>query len=257
MMILQAPVVAVREPARDLFVLRCHAPGIARAVRPGQFVNIRVHDGIDPYLRRPFSVYRTDDDDVEFLFHVVGKGTAHLREKRSGDQCDLLGPLGTPFSVHAGGYETALLVGGGLGIAPLPITREAVLRRGGRVEVFTGFRTASQVLLDHLGDAHVATDDGTAGLQGTVVALLERFLDGTPVSRPKIFACGPNRMLRALAEAAARRSIPCEVSLEGPMGCGFGICQGCPVELTGGERRWALMCKDGPAFDASTIVIPA
>jgi dihydroorotate dehydrogenase electron transfer subunit len=257
MVIIEARVRSVREVADGLFVLRCHAPGIALHVAPGQFVNIRVHDGLDPYLRRPFSVYRTEGEDVEFLFNVVGNGTAYLRAKRGGDTLDLLGPLGVPFGVDSTSYDTALLVGGGLGVAPLPLARASAGRAGKIVHVFAGFRTASQVLTAHLGDVRIATDDGSAGDPGTVVALLERFLEGTALRRPKIFGCGPNRMLRALAEVAAQRGIPCEVSLEGPMGCGFGICQGCPVERTGPERTYALMCKDGPTFDAQQIVIPA
>jgi dihydroorotate dehydrogenase electron transfer subunit len=99
----------------------------------------------------------------------------------------------------------------------------------------------------------VATDDGSEGFRGTVVELLEHTLQaGTPAG-PKIFGCGPTAMLRALAGCARERDIPCEVSLEGPMACGIGICQGCPVELAEGENKYALMCTDGPTFDIRRI----
>jgi dihydroorotate dehydrogenase electron transfer subunit len=132
----------------------------------------------------------------------------------------------------------------------------AVLQsRGRRIVTFLGARTAQQLVATHLEQVHIATDDGSKGFHGTVVELLKREFASMKSARPKIFACGPTKMLHALAEFARHENIPCEVSLEGPMACGFGICQGCPVELLGAEKKYALMCKDGPTFDIRTINI--
>jgi len=246
-------VTAVRQVAENVFVLSFTSATLSSGTRPGQFLNIKVAGGTDPLLRRPFSVYRTEGDQVELIFNVVGKGTSAMHAMRPGDRLDILGPLGRPFSVDEGGFETALLVGGGLGVAPLPITTAELRKRGKKVVTFLGARSASQVVDAHLADVHIATDDGSRGFRGTVVDLLADFLTSHPVVAPKIFACGPTPMLKALALFALSRKLPCEVSLEGPMACGIGICQGCPVELAGQDGKYALMCKEGPAFPVEKI----
>ena len=245
----------VREVGENIFVLRCTSPEIARSVRPGQFVNVRVSDSFEPLLRRPFSVHRTVGSDIEIIFNVVGKGTAALRRMRAGDTVSLIGPLGVPFGLSSTGYDTAVLVGGGLGVAPLPIITEALTRSGKNILTFLGSRTSRHLVRHHLVNVHAATDDGSEGFHGTVVELMEQKLRQNPPVAPRIFACGPTPMLRAVARLADALHVPCEVSLEGAMGCGFGICQGCPVELVDGGRKYALMCKDGPVFDVRAIRI--
>lgn len=249
------PISSVIDVAPGIHVLTFQSPEISKTILPGQFVNIRVDDATGPLLRRPFSVYRVEHNAIQLVFNVIGRGTSALSRKRPGDTLDVLGPLGVPFSVDRDDFETAVLVGGGLGVAPLPITTASLRRRGKNVVTFLGSRSLRSVVSDHLENVRVATDDGSAGYQGTVVDLLEQsFLDNRP-EKPRIFGCGPTPMLRALAAFAVREDIPCEVSLEGPMGCGFGICQGCPVELAGEQKKYALMCKDGPTFDVRTIRI--
>lgn len=246
---------SVMDAAAGIHVLTFQSPEISKAILAGQFLNIRIEDAAGPLLRRPFSVYRVDHDAVQLIFSVIGKGTAALSRKRPGDTLDVLGPLGVPFSVDRNDFETAVLVGGGLGVAPLPITTASLRRRNKNVVTFLGCRTSRSVVPDHLENVSIATDDGSAGYRGTVVDLLEQSFRHNRPEKPRIFGCGPTPMLRALAAFAIREDIPCEVSLEGPMGCGFGICQGCPVELVGVDKKYALMCKDGPTFDVRTIVI--
>ncbi len=255
MNVFHCSVVRSQTVGQKILSLRFHAPEIASTVRAGQFLNIKVGDGCEPLLRRPFSVYRTDGDDVEIIYSVIGRGTAQLSLKRPGDDLDVLGPLGVPFKVRDDAYETALLVAGGLGIAPLPILTRSILDEGKAVASFVGARCEDALVVDHLQNVRVATDDGSKGIHGTVVDLLRTVLDGERFERPKIFACGPTAMLRSLAALARERDILCEVSLEGVMACGFGICQGCPVELLEGPQRYALMCKDGPTFDIRRIKI--
>ena len=247
------PVRSLQAVARNIFVLTLHAPGLAPTVRPGQFVNVRINDTLEPLLRRPFSVHRTTADSIEILFNIVGKGTAQLAEKREGDLLDLLGPLGVPFTLDDDRFDTALLVAGGLGVAPMPLTTVELLHRGKAVRTLVGARDAASLVTRHLHDVVTATDDGSSGFNGNVVELLEREAARLAGTRLKVYACGPHAMLKATALAAGRLGIPCEVSMEGPMGCGIGICQGCPVELRDASRRYALMCKDGPTFDAQAI----
>jgi dihydroorotate dehydrogenase electron transfer subunit len=241
--------------AENIFVLSFSSQEIAREVLPGQFLNLRIEKVLEPFLRRPFSVYRAEGERVEIIFNVVGKGTDCLRAKRTGDTIDVLGPLGVPFRIDDPSYSTALLVGGGLGVAPLPLTSSHAKCVGKQIVTFLGARTSSQLIRTHLDSPIVATDDGSEGFHGNVAACLEQYLLDQRPERGKIFACGPTPMLRAVAALAVREGIACEVSLEGQMACGFGICQGCPVELVSGERRYALMCKDGPTFDVRAIRI--
>jgi dihydroorotate dehydrogenase electron transfer subunit len=242
--------------ARNIFVLSFESPELARATRPGQFVNVRVNDSTQPLLRRPFSVYRIDGDNIEILYNVVGSGTTILSTKSAGDMLDIIGALGHPFNID-GSYEIALLVGGGLGVAPLPILTASLTALGKPIDTFLGARTADQLVSTHLTNLHVATDDGTDGYHGTVVELVRSTRDLYAGKRVKVFACGPNPMLAAISAFAAEAEILCEVSLESAMACGFGICQGCPVERVGGDKKYALVCKDGTVFDTRSIRIPA
>lgn len=255
MMIELCPVEEVRTAGEGIYVLSFTSAAMSRTIRPGQFLNLRIEEGCEPLLRRPFSAYRLEGTSIEIVFQVVGRGTAALRRKMPGEMLDVLGPLGKPFTTSDPGYDTGVLIGGGLGVAPLPLLTSALKERGKPFVTFLGARSAAGLVTDHLENLNTATDDGSKGFHGSVVGLAAEFLHRHPVARPKIFACGPMPMLRAVASFARASDIPCEVSLEGPMGCGIGICQGCPVELAGPEKMYALMCKDGPAFDIRTIKI--
>ncbi len=249
---LRAPVAGIERPSPNLVILRLRAPEVARIARPGQFINIRVTDSFYPLLRRPFSIYRTDGEFLEIVFSVVGMGTSLIAGKRVGDSLDIIGPLGKPFSI-GNPDVAAILVGGGLGVAPLPMLHSALRSREIPVETFLGARTAAFILPIHLTNVSIATDDGSLGIRGTVVDLLRNRLEkpGGPPSR--VYACGPTAMLRPLIALVRELRIPCEVSLESAMACGFGICQGCPVETAGGEKKYALVCKDGTVFDATEV----
>jgi dihydroorotate dehydrogenase electron transfer subunit len=245
---------AVEEVAEGVFVLTFVSRRIAETTLPGQFVNIKTTgDGFEPLLRRPFSVYHTDGEEVQIVFHVIGKGTAALRKKGAGDTIDVLGPLGVPFRLDGMAYDTAVLIGGGLGVAPLPMVTKALRRKGKKIRTFLGSRTAASIVDRYLENVAISTDDGSGGFHGTVVELAMKELSNEQASRTKMFTCGPTPMLRAVQELSRKQNLECEASLEGPMGCGFGICQGCPVELVGEERKYALMCKDGPTFDMRRI----
>jgi dihydroorotate dehydrogenase electron transfer subunit len=247
------PVVELRAVAQNIYVLGFTAPLIAGNIRAGQFLNIRAGEGCDPLLRRPFSVYHVEGDRVEIIFNIVGKGTAVLARSARGGMLDVLGPLGVPYHLEDNNFDTGVLMAGGLGIAPMPLATRALRAGGKKILTILGGRSSEQVLPEHLENVHIATDDGSRGFHGTVVDLAEKLLTELSPARPKLFACGPTAMLRAVSALAVRQNVPCEVSLEGAMACGIGICQGCPVELVGAEKKYALMCKDGPTFDVRTI----
>lgn len=251
---LRAPITDLTRINADIFVLTLRSPELAQSCRPGQFINIRVHDLTSPLLRRPFSVYWTGGDQIKIIFNVVGTGTRILAEKRPGESLDIIGPLGVPFGLE-GEYESALLVAGGLGVAPMPMVT-AALKGKKKLATFLGARSSALIVGTYLENLECASDDGSAGFHGTVVDLLRVRLSETDFTKPKVFACGPSAMLRSLSELTARLAIPCEVSLETSMACGIGLCQGCPVEReVEGEKKYSLVCKEGPVFDARMIRI--
>jgi dihydroorotate dehydrogenase electron transfer subunit len=245
-------VVSVEHLRSDIYVLTFRSSTIARAVQPGQFVNIKVNDLLLPLLRRPFSIYKVEGDCVKIIFNIIGTGTNILAGKHKGDVIDVLGPLGKSYGLNDE-YETALLVAGGLGVAPLPMITDA-LRGKKNIATFLGARKKEYIVSTYLQNVHISTDDGSEGFRGTVVDLLRKEFSMQKFPQPKIFGCGPNRMLDTLSTFAREMSIPCEVSLESAMACGIGICQGCPIELNNAEKKYALICKEGTVFDANTIV---
>lgn len=241
--------------AENIFTLSFLSTNIARTVLPGQFLNIKVSQSFDPLLRRAYSVHRTDGDEVEIIFNIVGKGSAVLADKRPGDVVSLLGPLGTPFIVEAS-IPLAVLISGGVGIAPMPLLQTHLARHGIAVTNVHGGKTRAHVVADgRLINAIYATDDGSLGVRGNVIDALDIHLATITPGGTRLYACGPNHMLSALATYAADRGLDLHVSLECQMACGVGICQGCPVEMSRGDRRYSLVCTQGPNYNARDIVI--
>ena len=218
-----------------MFVLGLEAPEIASSVRAGQFVNLGWAGG--PLLRRPFSVYRADGDHIEVVLKAVGAGTAQLLGMELGDRVSCLGPLGRGFELAG---RSAVLVSGGLGVAPMPLVVRDARTSGMEVTWVHGARTAAELCAEAEGDTLIwATDDGSQGFHGTAVAAAP---DGDVV-----VACGPNRMLAAVAE----RWPHAQVAVETYMGCGTGVCLGCAVPLRRGGYDRA--CKEGPVYHAVDI----
>jgi dihydroorotate dehydrogenase electron transfer subunit len=249
-----AEVTKVSEVADNTFLLEFHSPEIAKVAAPGQFVNIKVDRSFNPLLRRPMSICDVEGERVRVLFNVVGRGTSILARRIPNEKLDILGPLGIGFSL-SNSFDTAIIVGGGLGAAPFPFLTRALQRAKKKVYTFIGARSAKQLTVGGLENTCIATDDGSEGYHGTVIDLLRQNLPDFPRQRPFIFGCGPSPMLRALQRTANEFRIRGEVSVETPMACGLGLCQGCPVEMVDGERKYGLACRNGPVFDLSKIVI--
>lgn len=244
-----APVVEKSDPGPDLVRLTLAAPGLARTARPGQFVMVRTSDtdSVDPLLRRPLSIHDVRGDKLSLLFKVIGRGTANLARLERGGEVDLLGPLGRPFPEVEG---PALLIGGGLGIAPLLFLARG--RAGRQTAVRLGAATAAELVVamdfEALAETHLFTEDGSTGEKGLVTAGLADELAANPAA---VLTCGPEPMLRAVAGAAAAAGVECHVSLEARMACGLGACLGCSVDRADGGR--ARVCLEGPVFEAERI----
>ena len=209
--------------------------------RPGQFVNIAL-PGL--FLRRPVSVADWRDGELLLLVRVVGAGTRILAESAPGTRFDVLSGLGNGFDPSGGGDAPAVLVGGGIGLAPLFGLARRMIAAGREPEVVLGFRSAADAFyageFESLGcRVQVATEDGSLGVRGFVTAPLGSLAK----SGAYLFACGPLPMLRAVH--ALPGAAGGQYSLEARMGCGFGACVGCTIETTGGPRR---ICREGPVF---------
>jgi NAD(P)H-flavin reductase len=199
-----------------------------------------------PFLPRAFSVLRRHEDGrLDFLLEDVGPGTRRLCELRAGDGLWLLGPLGLGFRRPDVGRR-ALLVGGGVGIAPLAIWQDTI-----GAPALLGFRDAAHAAgAALLRDARVATDDGSVGHHGLVTELLREELDGSRV----VYACGPPPMLEAVRALCEAGDVPAQLALESGMACGFGACFGCVVPTRAGYVR---LCVDGPVLDAAELELVA
>jgi dihydroorotate dehydrogenase electron transfer subunit len=222
--------------------------------RPGQFYMLAADEGWGageserPYLPRAFSFARAREGSLSFLLEDVGPGTHRLAQLREGDGLWLTGPLGIGFDVQPG----AILVGGGIGAAPLLCLQDEL---GPDTTVLLGFRSAEHAKAATLfaGEPQLATDDGTAGRQALVTELLREELDRRTANgerRTIICSCGPPPMLEAVRALSTERDIPAQLALESGMACGFGACFGCVVPTKNGYVR---LCVDGPVLDAAHL----
>lgn len=232
-----------------------YAPSIAKDIRPGQFLHLRCSESFTPLLRRPFSIHRTQEKTLDILYQVVGKGTEVLSQKKKGERLSVLGPLGNGFSIDKEA-NSAILVAGGIGIAPLVALAEKLASRK-KIYALIGAKTKELVLYEKefkdLGiEVKVATEDGSYGQKGMATDLLKDLLQASGFKlQAVIYACGPKEMLKEVAEISGRNGLKSQASLEERMGCGLGACLGCVVRLESGYRR---VCKDGPIFNLSEVV---
>lgn len=253
MLIVKADVEQSIELDHNIYLLKVHCPEIATIINPGEFLNVRVTESFYPLLRRPFSVCDVDDEYLYLMFNILGQGTSILAHKTKDSTIDILGPLGKGFNLN-GNYDTAVIVAGGLGAAPFPyLTR--MLENKKEILTFIGGRTHRDIIKYKMQNLKIATDDGSEGIKGNVVNLLKENIDIIKSKKIKIFACGPTLMLRALKQFCLEHDINCEASTECAMACGFGICQGCPIESTQNTDNYLLVCKDGPVFNIKDVVI--
>ncbi len=241
------------------------------AIRPGQFVMARTREQWEPIWRRALVIYRAEEHaegmDLEFLYKVLGRGTALLSRQRPGDELEMLGPLGNGFPHDADPDAEALLISGGIGLPALYLLAEALARDGRAVRLFHGEPTVEpERPLPFLDDfarvlepeaITLATEDGSRGFPGLVTEAVEAYLERTRPGRAVLYACGPTPMLRRVAEIAAQRRLPAYVSLEARMACGFGVCLGCAVKTQFASEHmphYRRVCAEGPIFRAEEVI---
>lgn len=262
-----AQVIANTRLSADYNVLALSAPEIGKAAHPGQFVMVKAQAGLDPLLRRPFSVFEVlrDTDGrvtgVSILSKRIGPSTSLLYDAEPGDVVACLGPLGRGFTLVDPPAQ-AWMVAGGVGLAPFAALAEQLRAKNVRTTLFYGARRAAELFyLDFFRGLGVelvlTTEDGSAGERGRVIAPIDRRLEAlSPADSVMLYACGPEGMLAASAKTAARHNRPCQVSVERVMGCGMGGCYSCVVPMRGehGGFHHVRSCLAGPVLDAAQIL---
>ena len=251
-----AEIVRTEKLTGDIHRFTLKAADMAGASRPGQFVMVRAGEGLDPLLRRPFSIHQVAEGGLlQILFKVVGKGTHNLAGLQAGHYMDLLGPLGRGFLHNT--EHRHYLVGGGIGIAPLLFLAQKLLKKNepAAIKVLLGARTKAEfaALVDDFKSmglvVQAATEDGSLGLQGLATDLMAPLPDE---GGGMVYACGPYPMLRAVVGASRDKGWACQVSLETIMACGLAACLGCAVQRAD-LNGYVHACKDGPVFDADEV----
>ena len=236
---------------KDFFIIELESSGKLPEMKPGQFVQVRVDRSQETFLRRPFSIHDVDfiRNTFKLLVQVVGKGTESLSKLNKGDSLNLIYPLGNSFTLPAKGART-LLVGGGCGIAPLLYLGRYLKSQGIIPDILLWFRNRDRILeyndYEVIGNVFLTTEDGSAGEKGFVTShsLLGK------ASYDKVFCCGPEMMMKAIADWCRKNNTDCEVSLENLMGCGIGVCLCCVVDTVKGHL---CTCTDGPVFNIKEL----
>ena len=284
MFLVKAKIIYNKRIKGNFFHCKFIASEIAKAAKPGQFVDIRISDGYEPLLRRPFGVHKVKGKIFEILYEVVGNGTQTLSQKKAGECLDILGPLGNGFSIirkiEKQENLKTILVAGGMGVAPLTLLAKELKKH--KPVVLIGAKTKSHITCEaefkKLGcDVKIATDDGSRGFKGYVSDLLEHLLSTIPAAGgfasggdyrlSTIYACGPRQMLKEICRIAKEHGLPAQISLEEHMSCGVGACLGCVVKVRSQkvpacrqagkvktEFEYKRVCKEGPVFDAQGII---
>jgi len=235
------------------FVLSLFCKQKLPEIKPGQFVQARVDNAPNTFLRRPFSVYDIDygTNIIYLLIQVVGGGTAILSSLKKGDNLNLIYPLGNSFSLPAG--KKVLLIGGGIGVAPLLLLGRWLKDHQKEPVFLLGFRTADLIvdfdIFYRFGKVFITTDDGSKGEKGIVTQ--HSLLNDLPDDFNMVYSCGPEAMLEAVALWSDNNSILCEMSLETYMACGFGACLCCPRKTIHGYLK---VCTDGPVFKSNELI---
>ena len=222
---------------------------LASITKPGQFVQVLVPGKT---LRRPISVCDVEDDIIRLVFEVRGEGTEILSQTRTGENINIIAPLGRGFDIDSS--KKTVFIGGGIGVPPMLYSAKSC---AGNATVINGFRNKDAMILSEDFEKAgckliVTTDDGSFGIHGFVTQPLAGIIDGTEM----ICACGPIPMLRNIAKMAKEHNVPCQVSLEQRMACGIGACLGCAFAIRdeNGNETYKHVCKDGPVFMSEEVV---
>jgi dihydroorotate dehydrogenase electron transfer subunit len=261
-------VAANRQLADEHYLMTVTFSGLFPEPLPGQFVMARLKGRDEPFLSRPFSVYRHEQrlhkSSIEILYRVVGKGTRILSGLKRGALIDIFGPLGNTFDIRPDA-KNVILLAGGIGVAPISylamFCMENLRYAHVRPVLYAGARSAPQLFgIDDMRESclsvNISTEDGKEGFHGMVTDLLLRDLPSIHLDQSAIYACGPAPMLKRLHDMLHGQRVFCQVLLEERMACGVGACLGCAVEAKApdGKLRYLRVCADGPVFNISDVV---
>ncbi|WP_010272845.1 dihydroorotate dehydrogenase electron transfer subunit [Paenibacillus senegalensis] len=236
------------------------ASALNTEVRPGQFFNVRCGDQLHPFLRRPFSIYRINPDrkTLEFLYLVKGLGTQRMTAMKAGEKIDLLGPLGTGFSLEPG-WDTILLLARGVGIATLAALAQEAAANNVRSVAILSARSRNDLLAAELLQGFgakvykVTEEDGNSSVDD-VRLLMNNIFQEHEIKAA--FTCGSKRLSRLMQEISMEKGIPAQIALEEHMGCAMGVCFACVCDvLDQGETRTVRVCREGPVFPLDKVVL--
>ena len=252
-------VIKVRDLHNKYFSMTLGPYSRAVECRPGSFIHVRLPSS-NLLFRRAMSVANVDPSkgQIEIIFKVFGRGTEALSHFRHGDKLDILGPLGVPFTLAKKGERT-IMIAGGVGFPPLYFLAATMIVHGynaRKIHFFYGARTSGELVersrIRKLGvNLHFTTDDGSFGTCGLITKPLQEFIEQHRNEKLRIYACGPEAMLKATNELGVQYHIPGQISLEAPMPCGIGVCLGCVVPMTAGG--YARVCCEGPVFNIGEV----
>jgi dihydroorotate dehydrogenase electron transfer subunit len=229
------------------FILELLCPEPLPKINPGQFVEIKVEHSPSTFLRRPFSIHEVNlqNNTIQLLIQKKGEGTRQLSYLKKGDRLNLIYPLGNSFQIVQ--HEKVLLVGGGCGVAPLLFLARILKENGNEIKILIGAKSKDDILekeiFERLGKVFITTEDGSEGTRGFVIH--HDIWRQTPFMFSKIYTCGPEPMMKAVARLAQLHRVACEVSLEQTMACGLGACLCCVVNTKNGN---VCTCTQGPVF---------
>lgn len=235
----------------DTYILELNLPIIPEEIKPGNFAEIRIDKTADVFLRRPFSIFNVDykKKRLQFFIKNTGKGTKLINQLNKGENVNIIYPLGNSFAKKC--YGKSLLVGGGTGLAPFLLLSKLLKKFKSEMIYLFGAKSAKDIhlvkIFEKYGQVFITTEDGSLGEKGLVTShsIWKRISEFD-----KIYACGPNSMMKAIAKIAKSQKIDCEVSLENMMACGFGTCLCCVTDTIEGNK---CVCTDGPVFNTNYL----
>ncbi|MCD4695796.1 MAG: dihydroorotate dehydrogenase electron transfer subunit [Bacteroidales bacterium] len=246
-------IIKTENPVKDNYIIHLKSPVDIPEIYPGNFAEIQIPDTRDVFLRRPFSILDVDYTNriISFYIKSIGKGTKRLGEFSTGTKINLIYPLGNRYSIE-NNLQNVLIVGGGSGIAPFILLGKELKKNNIKATFLIGGKSKADILFANecskYGNVLTTIEDGSFGENGMVTR--HSVFDPGNFDFDKIYTCGPNPMMKAVGKIARNKGIPCEVSLENTMACGFGVCLCCVTATQIGNKR---VCIEGPVFNVNDL----
>jgi len=252
-------VIENKEIAENIFEAHLSSKNISKIAQPGQFINILPSNKFNRTMRRPMSLSFQDKNSFKIIYKPIGHGTNIMREWKKGVKVDIIGPLGNSWNIS--GNKEAILLGGGVGIAPI-LNLYNNIKSKKTTYLFFGARTQKEHFIDYNPDKniYISTDDGSVGIKGNLFEALNNIFTIEELKNKCVYVCGPPGMMETVRKFTFDHKIECYLALETIMACGIGICQGCTVEkyhsfenIDTYRNTYELVCMDGPIYSASEI----